>query len=153
MLSTRSTSKWKDDIYKWCTVRVPFSFCVSRPTLAKYWAALSPQGARMSLRVLGVWKVWTLQVLFNQYYWTRKVGLSVYTHMCLSVIPSRSLQHMIVASLPHTGSCREPRGVQTSPCAGCWEKAGIEFKHVRNGLTLLDWGYDLLTCLLDSKFL
>lgn len=68
-------------------------------------------------------------------------------------IPSRSLQYMIVASLLHTDSCREESDTQTSPCGGCWEKVGIEFKHVRNGRTLLDWGYDLLTCLLDSKIL
>lgn len=69
------------------------------------------------------------------------------------VIPSRYLQYMAVVSLLHTDSCREQSGVRTPPCAGCWEKVSIESKHVTNGLQLLDWGYDLLICVLDSKFL
>lgn len=69
MPSALNTGKQRGNIYKWCTVHSPFPFCVFHPTLARSWAAVSPQGAGISLRVLSVGKVWTstLQELLNQY--------------------------------------------------------------------------------------
>lgn len=65
------------------------------------------------------------------------------------VIPSSSLQY--IAALEELQ--RPNWWPDVSPCAGCWEKVDMEFKHVSNGLMQLGWGYDLLTHLLDSKFL
>lgn len=59
MPSTQSTRKQKDNVHKWCPLHVPFPFQVFCLTLVKYWAALSPQGVRISLSVFSVCKVWT----------------------------------------------------------------------------------------------
>lgn len=111
--STGSTRKQRGNIYKWCTAHAPFPFCLSHPTLARSWAALSLQGAAISLRVLSA-----------------RLGLKLWA-LWEDVISSTALQSV--------------------PAAACWEKAGMQFQHGGNALALLDQGWDLLTCLLNSS--
>lgn len=50
MPSTWNARKQRGNIYKWCTAHVPVPFCIPHPTLARAWAALSPQGAGIPIR-------------------------------------------------------------------------------------------------------